>query len=97
MRAMCRVLQVHASGFYVWLRNELSRQAMSQRGNCYDNAVVESFFHLLKTERIQRKTYKTRKDARQDGFDCIELFYNPKRRHANNGVLSPVEFEMATK
>ena len=62
-----------------------------------DNAVVESFFHLLKTERIQRKTYKTRKDARQDGFDCIELFYNPKRRHANNGVLSPVEFEMATK
>ena len=71
--------------------------SMSRRGNCYDNAVAESFFHLLKTERIRRKTYKTRKDARQDVFDYIELFYNPKRRHANNGMLSPVEFEMATK
>ena len=70
--------------------------SMSRRGNCYDNAVAESFFHLLKTERIRRKTYKTRKDARQDVFDYIELFYNPKRRHANNGMLSPVEYEMAT-
>ena len=71
--------------------------SMSRRGNCYDNAVAESFFHLLKTERIRRKIYKTRKDARQDVFDYIELFYNPKRRHANNGMLSPVELEMATK
>jgi putative transposase len=58
--------------------------SMSRRGNCYDNAVAESFFHLLKTERIRRKTY-------------IEIFYNTKRRHANNGMLSPVEFEMAAK
>ena len=71
--------------------------SMSRRGNCYDNAVAESFFHLLKTERIRRKTYKTRTDARQDVFDYIELFYNPKRRHANNRMLSPVQFEMATK
>lgn len=71
--------------------------SMIRRGNCYDNAVAESFFHLLKTERVRRKTYKTRKDARQDVFDYIELFYNPKRRHANNGMLSPVEFEMTTK
>ena len=71
--------------------------SMSRRGNCYDNAVAESFFHLLKTERIRRKTYKTRKDARQDVFDYIEIFYNPKRRHANNGMLSPTQFEMATK
>ena len=71
--------------------------SMSRRGNCYDNAVAESFFHLLKTERIRRKTYKTRQEARQDVFDYIEIFYNPKRRHANNGMLSPVEFEMATK
>ena len=70
---------------------------MSRRGNCYDNAVAESFFHLLKTERIRRKTYKTRKKARQDVFDYIELFYNPKRRHANNGMLSPTQFEMAAK
>lgn len=71
--------------------------SMSRRGNCYDNAVAESFFHLLKTERVRRETYKTRAEALQDVFDYIEIFYNLKRRHANNGILSPVEFEMATK
>jgi len=71
--------------------------SMSRRGNCYDNAVAESFFHLLKTERIKRTTYKTRTDARQDVFDYIEIFYNPKRRHANKGMLSPVEYAMTTK
>ena len=71
--------------------------SMSRRGKCYDNPVAGSFFHLLKTESIRRKTYKTRKEARQDVFDYIELFYNPKCRHANNGMLSPVEYEMATK
>ena len=49
---------------------------MSRRGNCHDNAVAESFFNLLKRERIRRKTYRTREDARQDVFDYIELFYN---------------------
>ncbi len=67
--------------------------SMSRRGNCYDNAVAESFFHLLKTERIRRKTYKTREHARRDVFDYIEMFYNPKRKHGNNGMLSPVDFE----
>jgi len=71
--------------------------SMSPRGNCHDNAVVEGFFHLLKTEHIRRKAYKTRKESRQDVFEYIELFYNPKRRHANNGMLSPVEFEMTAK
>lgn len=69
---------------------------MSRRGNCHDNAVAESFFQLLKRERIRRKTYATRKDARQDIFDCIEFFYNPKRKHANNGLLSPINFEQQT-
>jgi len=68
---------------------------MSRWGNCYDNAVADSFFHLLKTERSRRKAYTTRADARQDIFDCVEMFYNPKRRHANNGMLSPVQFEQA--
>ena len=52
--------------------------SMSRRGNCHDNAVVESFFNLFKRERIRRRTYKTRADARQDVFDYIEMFYNPK-------------------
>ncbi len=71
--------------------------SMSRRGNCYDNAVAESFFQLLKRERIRRKTYATRKEARQDVFDYIEFFYNPKRKHGNNGMLSPIEFERQQK
>lgn len=66
---------------------------MSRRGNCHDNAVAESFFQLLKRERIRRRTYLTRKAARQDVFDYIEMFFNPKRKHTNNGMLSPVDFE----
>ena len=69
------------------------QHSMSRRGNCHDNAVAESFFNLIKRERIRRRTYKTRDDARRDVFDYIEMFYNPKRKHANNGLLSPVDFE----
>ncbi len=68
--------------------------SMSRRGNCHDNAVAESFFQLLKRERIRRKTYQTRDAARQDVFEYIEMFYNPKRKHTNNGMLSPVDFEI---
>ena len=71
--------------------------SMSRRGNCHDNAVAESFFNLLKRERIRRRVYKTRAEARQDVFDYIEMFYNPKRKHARNGMLSPVEFERQQK
>jgi putative transposase len=66
---------------------------MSRRGNCHDNAVAESFFNLFKRERIRRRTYKTREEARQDAFDYIEVLYNPVRKHARNGILSPVEIE----
>jgi len=71
--------------------------SMSRRGNCYDNAVAESFFQLLKRERVRRKIYATRKDARDDVFDYIKLFYNTKRKHGNNGMLSPMEFERQQK
>ncbi|MEF0660162.1 IS3 family transposase [Pseudomonas aeruginosa] len=67
--------------------------SMSRRGNCHDNAVAESFFQLLKRERIKRKIYTTREDARSDVFDYIEMFYNSKRRHGFNNQLSPLEFE----
>ena len=66
---------------------------MSRRGNCHDNAVAESFFQLLKRERIRRQIYSTRDPARADVFNYIELFYNPSRRHGNNRGLSPVNFE----
>ncbi|NTG90506.1 IS3 family transposase [Agrobacterium rhizogenes] len=71
--------------------------SMSRRGNCHDNAVAESFFNLLKRERIRRKVYRSRDEARQDVFDYIEMFYNPKRKHVRNGMLSPVEFEKQQK
>jgi len=67
--------------------------SMSRRGNCYDNAPVESFFSSLKRERVRRQTYKTRDEAKADVFDYIECFYNRKRRHTYLGYISPVEFE----
>ena len=67
--------------------------SMSRRGNCWDNAVAESFFSNLKKEQIRRIKYKTRDDARQAMFHYIEMYYNPKRRHTNNGRLSPAEYE----
>jgi putative transposase len=80
-----------------FLRNHNLEHSMSRRGNCHDNAVAESFFNLLKRERIRRTTYQTRDEARQDVFDYIEMFYNPKRKHANNGMLSPANFERQQK
>jgi len=70
--------------------------SMSAKGNCYDNAVVESFFGLLKRERVNRTRYLTRDDARADIFDYIECFYNRKRRHGYLGYISPAEFENRT-
>jgi putative transposase len=77
----------------VFLAQHNLEPSMSRRGNCHDNAVAESFFQLLKRERIRRRTYLTRDAARQDVFEYIEMFYNPKRKHTNNGMLSPVDFE----
>ena len=78
-------------------RNELARHgiecSMSGSENCYDNAVVESFFGLLKRERVNRVRYRTRDEARADLFDYIEVFYNRKRRHGYLGSISPVDFE----
>ena len=68
-------------------------RSMSRRGNCYDNAVVESFFSSLKKERVRGRTYLTREEARADIFDYIKVFYNRRRRHSKLGMLSPVEFE----
>lgn len=67
--------------------------SMSRRGNCHDNAAMESFFQLLKRERIKRRIYSNHDEARADVFQYIEMFYNPKRRHSSNNGLSPVEFE----
>jgi putative transposase len=67
--------------------------SMSGSGNCYDNAVIESFFHTLKTEHIYFENYSTREQAKRSIFDYVETFYNRKRRHSTLGYLSPVAFE----
>jgi putative transposase len=70
--------------------------SMSRRGNCWDNAVVESFFGSLKKERIKKRIYKTRELARADVFEYIEMFYNRQRRHSHLGGVSPEAFEQAS-
>ena len=81
----------------VELRKILSKnqmiQSMSRKGNCYDNAVAESFFHTLKSEHVNFEKFKTRLEAKLSIFDYIELFYNRKRLHSSIGYKSPVEFE----
>jgi len=78
-------------------REELAKHkiecSMSGAGNCFDNAVAESFFGLMKRERSKRTRYKTRDEARADIFDYIEVFYNRKRRHGYLGNVSPADFE----
>jgi len=69
--------------------------SMSRRGNCWDNAVAESFFSSLKKERIKKRIYKTRDLARAGIFDYTEVFYNRNRRHSHLGGLSPEAFEIA--
>ena len=61
-------------------------------GSCYDNAVAESFFGLLKRERVNRRRYRTRAEARSDVFDYIERFYNRRRRHSHTKGLPPAEY-----
>jgi transposase InsO family protein len=67
--------------------------SMSSTGNCFDNAVAESFFHTLKTECVYHERYETREQAMQSIFEYVEVFYNNQRRHSTLGYVSPAEFE----
>tara|TARA_B110000459_G_scaffold150604_1_gene164253 strand:- start:434 stop:652 length:219 start_codon:yes stop_codon:yes gene_type:complete len=66
---------------------------MSRKGNCWDNAVAESFFHTLKTELTHHENFKTREEAKQEIFNYIEAYYNRSRMHSANDYLSPVAYE----
>jgi len=68
-------------------------QSMSRKGNCWDNAVAESFFHSLKTEFTNHEMFETRAKANEMIFEYIEVFYNRERMHSSNNYLSPVEYE----
>ena len=71
--------------------------SMSRKGNCWDNACVESFFGTLKRELVYQQHYATRDEARQDIFHYIEVFYNRQRRHSTLGYHSPAEYEARVK
>jgi transposase InsO family protein len=79
------------------LKQHRIQQSMSRKGNCWDNAVSESFFHSLKTECVNHERYQTREEAKKSLFDYIEVFYNRQRLHSSNGYQSPVEFEKQLK
>jgi transposase len=88
-RRLCE--EVHLNLAYCWFCR--LTPSMSRRGNCYDNAVVESFFSSLKKERVKRKIYPTREEAKTEIFEYIEVFYNRTRRHSYLNQLSPMAFE----
>jgi len=69
--------------------------SMSGKGECYDNAVVESFFHTLKVERVHLQDYEGRREATTDLFEYLEVFYNRQRRHSHLGLVSPATYEKA--
>ncbi len=86
----------YASATYQELLHDIGATcSMSRKGNCWDNAPIESFFHSLKTEWSTFEDYRTRLEARSSIFSYIELFYNPKRRHSSLGNKSPMAFEEA--
>ena len=85
-----RGTQYTAHEFQAFLKTHGIVSSMSGVGNCYDNAVAESFFGLLKRERVHRRHYRTRAEARTDIFNYIERFYNRQRRHSYSKGLAPV-------
>lgn len=92
-----RGVQYASEGFRVELLRYKMVQSMSRKGDCWDNAVAESFFSILKRELVYHETYRTKADARLSVFQYIEGWYNRRRRHAALGYLSPLAFEQAVK
>lgn len=88
-----RGVQYASNEFQVLLKTHGIQCSMSRKGDCWDNAVAESFFHTLKVELIHGKIYNTRQEAKTAIFEYIEGFYNRQRRHSYLGYLSPVDFE----
>lgn len=88
-----RGVQYRGNEYQEALREHGLRSSMSRKGNCWDNAVMESFFSRLKVELIYAENYRTVEDARTGIFEYIELFYNRIRRHSANGYVSPQDHE----
>lgn len=89
--------QYASTDFQQLLKNHGIECSMSGTGNCYDNAVAESFFATLKREQVHRQRYRTRAEATADIFQYIEILYNRKRRHSSIGQRSPDQLEEEAK
>jgi putative transposase len=89
--------QYGADSYRQLLRQHGIQPSMSRKGNCWDNAVAESFFHTLKTELIYLEDYDTYEEAQTAVFEYIEVFYNRQRCHSANGYLAPLVYEQALK
>lgn len=90
-----RGVQYASEHYQAQLRRNGITCSMSRKGDCWDNAPIESFFATLKKELVHREQYQTRSQARQSLFEYIEMFYNRVRRHSGLGYLSPLKFEQA--
>ena len=88
-----RGVQYASNEFRALLKTNEIQCSMSRKGDCWDNAVAESFFHTLKVGLIHGKTYNTRQEAKMAIFEYIEGFYNRQRRHSYLAYLSPEDFE----
>lgn len=88
-----RGVQYESNSIRMLLKKHGISQSMSNKGNCYDNAITETFFHTLKTELIYHTNYETRKEAELCIFEYIELFYNRQRLHSSLNYVSPVDYE----
>ena len=86
-------VQYRAGDYVQALHEERITPSMSRKGNCWDNAAMESFFSRIKVEEVFANSYQYLGEVYSSIFEYIELFYNPKRRHSANGQISPVEFE----
>jgi len=82
--------------YQVLLGKKGIRCSMSRKGNCWDNAVMESFYRTLKVEQIYQRKYETRIEAQRDIFEYIEILYNRERLHSSIGYHSPEEYEKMT-
>jgi transposase InsO family protein len=87
--------QYAAADYQAMLATQGILCSMSRKGNCWDNAVAESFFHTLKTELVHHEDYRSRTEAKASIFEYIEVFYNRQRRHSHLGQMAPLAFEKA--
>lgn len=89
-----RGVQYRAQGYIDFMRRHGVRPSMSRKGNCWDNAPMESFFSRLKVELIYTQQFNSLEDAKSGIFEYIEVFYNRLRRHSAIGYVAPAEFEL---